>query len=128
MMVSPATFKRLCRARRLIADDAEARTLRDLAREVGLSRFHLIRSFRALFGVTPHQYRTQLRLERARELLGGGHSVTDACLQVGFSSLGSFSHLFERRVGVSPSAYRRRPPAKQPAPGCISLMAPVADP
>src|SRR5688572_19716760 len=109
MIVSPATFKRLCRARRLIADDAEsAQTVRALAREVGLSRFHLIRQFRALFGVTPHQYRTHVRLERARELLGGGHSVTEACLEVGFSSPGSFSHLFVRRVGVTPSAYRRR--------------------
>jgi AraC-like DNA-binding protein len=50
--------------------------------------------------------------------------VTDACLEVGFSSPGSFSHLFGRRVGVTPSAYRRDPPARVPAPGCISLMAP----
>jgi len=136
MMVSPATFQRLCRARRLIEDDWSegirskgirsegTQTVRALARAVGLSPFHLIRNFRALFGVTPHQYRIQIRLERARELLGSGHSVTDACLEVGFSSPGSFSHLFGRRVGVSPSAYRRRPPVTRPAPGCISLMAP----
>jgi AraC-like DNA-binding protein len=77
-----------------------------------------------LFGVTPHQFRTNARLERARRLLGDGRSVTDACLAVGFSSPGSFSHLFGRRVGVAPSAYRRRPFARGPAPGCISLMAP----
>ena len=129
MIVSPATFKRLCRARRLIEDDAGGtQTVRVLAREVGLSPFHLIRNFRALFGVTPHQYRIQVRLERAQELLGAGHSVTDACLEVGFSSPGSFSHLFGRRVGVTPSAYRREPPAKRPAPGCISLMAPLPIP
>jgi AraC-like DNA-binding protein len=72
--------------------------------------------------VTPHQFRIQVRLERAQRLLGRGRSVTDACLAVGFSSPGSFSHLFGRRVGVTPSAYRRRPRPETVAPGCISLM------
>jgi AraC-like DNA-binding protein len=126
MLISPATFKRLCRARRLIEDDAGgAQTVGVLARAVGLSPFFLIRNFRALFGVTPHQHRINVRLERAQELLGGGRSVTDACLEVGFSSPGSFSHLFGRRVGVTPSAYRRHPPAREPAPGCITLMTPL---
>ena len=126
MVISPVTFKRLCRARRLIENDAEgSRRLRDLAREVRLSPFHLIRNFRAVFGVTPHQLRIQVRLARAQELLGGGRSVTDACLEVGFSSPGSFSHLFGRRVGVAPSAYRRQPRALEQAPGCITLMAPL---
>ena len=125
MVIPPATFKRLCRARRLIENDAEgSRSLRVLAGAVGLSPFHLIRNFRALFGVTPHQLRIHVRLERAPDLLGGGRSVTDACLEVGFSSPGTFSHLFGRRLGVTPSAFRRRPPARKPAPGCISLMTP----
>src|SRR5262249_811967 len=58
---------------------------------------------------TPHAFLTRLRLARARHLLATtNRSVTDVCLDVGFSSLGSFSHLFSRTVGVSPSAYRRR--------------------
>lgn len=126
MVIPPATFKRLCRARRLIENDAEGtRSVRVLAREVGLSPFHLIRNFRALFGVTPHQHRIHVRLEQAQQLLGAGRSVTDACLEVGFSSPGSFSHLFGRCIGITPSAYRRHPPARTPAPGCISLMAPL---
>jgi AraC-like DNA-binding protein len=126
MVISPATFKRVCRARRLIENDTEGtRSIRVLAREVGVSPFHLIRSFRGVFGVTPHQLQIQVRLERAQQLLGRGRSVTDACLEVGFSSPGSFSHLFGRRVGVTPSAYRRQPPARKPAPGCISLMTPL---
>ena len=128
MVISPAVFRRLCRARAILETDAEpARTVAAVAREVGLSPFHLIRCFRALFGVTPHQFRTNARLDRAQRLLGDGRSVTDACLAVGFSSPGSFSHLFGRRVGVAPSAYRRRPFARGPAPGCITLMAPSSN-
>jgi AraC-like DNA-binding protein len=124
VVISPAVFRRLCRARAILETDGDrAPTVAAVAREVGLSPFHLIRCFRALFGVTPHQLRTDARLERAQRLLGDGRSVTDACLAVGFSSPGSFSHLFGRRVGVAPSAYRRRPFARGPAPGCISLMA-----
>jgi AraC-like DNA-binding protein len=129
VVISPAVFRRLCRARAILETDGDStQTIAAVARAVGLSPFHLIRCFRALFGVTPHQLRTSARLERARRLLGEGRSVTDACLTVGFSSPGSFSHLFERRVGVAPSAYRRRPSARGPAPGCISLMAPLPEP
>jgi AraC-like DNA-binding protein len=129
VVISPAVFKRLCRARAMLGDERDdARSIAEVARVVGLSRYHLIRSFRALFGTTPHQLRTQARLERARGLLRAGESVTDACLRVGFSSPASFSHLFGRRVGVTPSAYRRRPPPAPPAPGCLTLMAPLPEP
>ncbi|WP_407353778.1 helix-turn-helix domain-containing protein [Luteimonas sp. R10] len=71
--------------------------------------------------------RQRHRLERAREmLLLGRRRVTDICLEVGFSSLGSFSSLFSRRFGVSPSQFRRRASGSDPAqhqPGCLALMA-----
>ena len=125
MLISAALFKRLCRARRLLQEDEEAaRTIGQVARQVGLSRFHLIRRFQALFGVTPHQFRINARLERAQRLLGDGRPVTDACLEVGFCSPASFSHLFARRIGVKPSVYRHQ----GPAPGCITLMASPAAP
>lgn len=105
----------------------------DLAREAGVSPFHFIRRFHALFGVTPHQFRIDARLDRAKELLAlSDYSVTDVCMEIGFSSLGSFSDLFARRVGVAPSVYRRQVrsrmsvPRALPAdliPGCLSLMA-----
>lgn len=97
-----------------------------------MSPFHFIRRFEALFGLTPHQYRIRSRLERAKLLLVRGHSVTEVCLETGFTSLGSFSDQFAKRVGVCPSAYRRRarslPPVGQCLPhdlfpGCLSLMA-----
>lgn len=108
-------------------------SIRDVARMASMSPFHFIRQFEAVFGTTPHQFRIQTRLDRAKQLLAlSDYSVTDVCLEVGFSSLGSFSDLFARRVGAPPSAYRRRvrasvqAPAGWPesfAPGCLSLMA-----
>ena len=107
-------------------------SIRELALEVGISPFHLIRQFDAVFGVTPHQFRQTARIERARHLLARGqHSVTEVCMEVGFSSLGSFSVLFTERVGETPSEYRRRmrPMVSVPGvvphqltPGCLSLM------
>jgi len=84
-------------------------SIEDVARQVRISPFHFIRQFEAVFGSTPHQFRIQSRLERAKHLLASGrYSVTEVCLEVGFTSLGSFSDLFTRRVGETPSAYRRR--------------------
>lgn len=91
-----------------------------------------IRQFNAVFGETPHQFRTRARLESAKLLLAlSDRSVTDVCMDVGFTSLGSFSDLFTRRVGAAPSAYRRQirstiqvPEALAPElfPGCLTLM------
>lgn len=127
-------FVRLCRARDLLRDAHDARiTIRDAAREAAMSPFHFIRRFHAMFGATPHQVRIQARLDRAKSLLAlSDYSVTDVCLEVGFTSLGSFSDLFARRVGAAPSVYRREmrsiilvpgmlPP--ESTPGCLTLMA-----
>ena len=98
----------LCRARELLADVGNANvSIEDAAREAGLSSYHFIRRFEAVFGETPHQFRTRERLTAARRLLARGQSVTDVCLDVGFSSLGSFSALFTRKLGISPAAYQR---------------------
>jgi AraC-like DNA-binding protein len=98
------------------------------ARTAALSEFHFTRQFAAVFGETPHQYRTRARLERAKTLLLTMDSVTDVCCAVGFSSLGSFSTLFARRYGEPPSAYRRRlflsAQIETPtiAPACMTLL------
>jgi AraC-like DNA-binding protein len=93
--------------------------------------------FKALFGETPHQYRVRAQIEKAKHLLIlTDLSVTDICMSVGFSSLGSFSTLFRRRTGISPSEFQRqhRPASARqrelPAsliPGCLSLMAGISD-
>ena len=106
-------------------------SVREAAARTRLSPFQFIRRFHALFGETPHQLRIAARIDRARRLLAlTNRPVTDVCLDVGFSSLGSFSALFARRVGASPSAYRARvwastAPRDRAAtlyPGCLTLM------
>src|SRR5687768_15313802 len=107
-IVDAATFRRLCRARDLIHDRHDAAlSLDDLADAAGLSRFHFLRQFRRAYGKTPHAYLQEVRLDRARHLLGRGTSVTEACVSVGFSSIGSFSSLFAKKTGMSPSQYQR---------------------
>jgi AraC-like DNA-binding protein len=131
MLLRNEGFRRLCRARELLLAGEDPPTIADLAREVGISPFHFIRQFEAVFGATPHQYRIQARLDRARELLATGrYTVTRVCMEVGFSSLGSFSTLFTRRMGETPSAYRERVLALPPDvrhPGCLTLMGGWAD-
>src|SRR5260221_5845476 len=100
MLVAPATFRRLCRARDLLADPDARPTIRAVARAVGISLFHFIRQFEALFGATPHQFRITTRLARAKELLARDATVTEACMEVGCSSVGSFSALFARRISA----------------------------
>lgn|SRR5262249_53937682 len=134
VIIGGATFARLCRARELLCEtDGDGQVVRDIARALRLSPYHFIRQFHAVFGATPHQVRIEARLDRAKRLLAlGERSVTDVCMDVGFSSVGSFSSLFARRVGTTPSAYRRsvralvQVPGTLPAtlvPGCLSLMA-----
>lgn len=108
MTVDGDLHRRLCRARDALrdADDAPP-DLATLARVAGMSRFHFLRTYARVFGETPHDTSTRLRIERAKRALRDGDSVTAACFDVGFSSLGSFSALFRREVGVPPSEYQR---------------------
>lgn len=84
-----------------------------------MSQAHFIRSFKATFGETPHRYLQRRRIERAMYLLRTtDHSVTDICMQVRFSSLGTFSRTFASVVGETPSAFRSRGPINYP-PSCF---------
>jgi AraC-like DNA-binding protein len=83
-------------------------SLPNISAHANLSPYHFLRLHKLAYGETPHEFVTRLRLERAKTLLArGDRSVTEACFEVGFSSLGSFSALFRGRVGLSPSEYRR---------------------
>ena len=119
-LVSNANLRELRRARTFLGDQFNgAVSLADAAELVHLSRWHFLREFRRAFGETPHEFVTRLRIDHARELLVTTDlSVTEVCLTVGFSSLGSFSTLFTRYVGLSPAKYRRRMQSAVTVPGC----------
>ena len=116
--------RRLLRARDAM-DRAYAQPLdvRAVAAVAHISEAHFIRTFRGVFGETPHRYLQRRRVERAMFLLRETErSVTDVCFDVGFSSLGTFSRTFHEIVGEAPSAYRR---GHGPivAPHCVQLAA-----
>ena len=125
--IAPLTLAALRRAHDLIDRNyADRLDLNDLAREAGYSRYHFARTFAQAYGETPRAYLTRRRVERAKSLLRTANlSVTEVCLLVGFESLGSFSSLFRRLVGQSPSSYRGSSlaaGAAPPIPGCVVLM------
>jgi transcriptional regulator GlxA family with amidase domain len=114
--------RRLLRARDAM-DRAYAQPLDipALARIASVSEAHFIRTFRATFGETPHRYLQRRRVERAMYLLRAtNRSITDVCLDVGFSSLGTFSRIFREIVGDSPSTYRERGPINA-VPTCFAM-------
>ena len=101
---------RLRRARdRMDREYAQPLDVPALARTALMSPGHFQRSFRAAYGETPHGYLMTRRIERAKALLRRGDlTVTEVCLAVGCTSLGSFSSRFTELVGETPSAYRAR--------------------
>jgi AraC-like DNA-binding protein len=116
--------RRLLRARdamdRAYAEPLDVRTVAAVAH---ISPAHFSRSFRAVFGETPHRYLQRRRVERSMFLLRETErSVTDVCFDVGFTSLGTFSRTFKDIVGETPSAYRE---GHDPfvAPNCFQMLA-----
>jgi AraC-like DNA-binding protein len=103
---------------------AEPLDVESLAAVAGLSKFHFLRLFKATYGLTPGEYVSQRRIERAQDLLRATNlTVTEVCHAVGFTSLGSFSSRFRALVGESPSDFQRRYAAGAPhIPGCYVFM------
>jgi len=132
-MLDAELLARLCKTRDMLrATDGRRMSIREVAREIGMSPYHFIRLFKAVFGMTPYQCLLDARLDKAKHLLTMSDlPVTEVSMEAGFSSLGGFSYLFSRRVGMPPSAYRQRlrPLAlsqggmpHQLIPGCLTLM------
>ena len=95
-----------------------------MARVALMSPAHFSRRFRAAYGETPYSYLMTRRIERAKALLRQGMSVTDTCVSVGCTSLGSFSSRFTEIVGTTPSQYRARDHRHHEAiPACVSMIA-----
>lgn len=95
-----------------------------MARAALMSPAHFSRKFRAAYGETPYAYLMTRRIERAKALLRQGMSVTDTCIAVGATSLGSFSSRFTEIVGETPSRYRARDHrALEVVPSCVIRFA-----
>lgn len=82
--------------------------LDNIADEACFSKFHFIRLFKSIYNKTPHQYLTHVRIEKAKILLNECGLVSEVCFAVGFDSISSFTGLFKRTVGLTPSAYQQQ--------------------
>jgi AraC-like DNA-binding protein len=124
--VTPEEFENLAHLRRArdLMDREYARPLEvaELARAALMSTAHFSRRFRAAYGETPYSYLMTRRIERAKALLRRGDmSVTEVCMEVGCTSLGSFSARFTQLVGETPTAYRARDHSRLASvPGCLA--------
>jgi AraC-like DNA-binding protein len=87
----------------------EAIDLESTASQAFMSPFHFHRLFTKVYRITPHQYITKKRLEKAKELLKTGQvSIFGICTGVGFESHGSFSMLFKKYNGIAPKSYQTK--------------------
>ena len=119
-----ANLAHLRRARDLIDRDyARPLDVPTMAQHALMSPAHFSRQFRAAYGETPYNYLMTRRIERAMALLRSGMRVTDACIAVGSTSLGSFSSRFTELVGETPTAYRSKEHAAVAAmPACVAKV------
>jgi AraC-like DNA-binding protein len=107
-------YRRVVRAKLYIDENyASSLDLRNVADEACFSKYHFMRLFKTIYGKTPHQYLTEVRINRTKELLTDGATVAHACFSVGFDSISSFTGLFRRRVGQTPAAFQRSVKARQ---------------
>jgi AraC-like DNA-binding protein len=119
-----ADLAHLRRARDLIDREyAQPLDVPAMARAALMSPAHFSRKFRTTYGETPYSYLMTRRMERAKAFLRQGISVTDTCVAVGCTSLGSFSSRFTEIVGETPSQYRGRDhPHSEVIPSCVSMV------
>lgn len=107
-------YRRIVGAKLFIDEHFAAQIdLDNIADEACFSKFHFMRVFKTIYGKTPHQYLTDVRINRAKELLADEATVARTCFSVGFDSLGSFTGLFRRRVGLTPAAFQTAAQAKR---------------
>ena len=102
-------YRRVVRAKLYIDDNyASPLDLNNIADEACFSKFHFFRLFKSIYGKTPHQYLTDVRIGHAKDMLARGDTVARTCFSVGFDSISSFTGLFRRRVGSTPAAFQRQ--------------------
>lgn len=82
--------------------------LNDLAKEAFMSRFHYVRMFQSMYGLTPRMYLRDLRITKAKQLISEGLPITQVCFDVGYESLPTFSSVFKKCTGYTPREYYQR--------------------
>ncbi|GAA4084126.1 MULTISPECIES: helix-turn-helix transcriptional regulator [Actinomadura] len=119
------TLRRLRMAKDAMDRDwAEPLDVAAVAARAGYSRFHFVRLFRDAYGETPGQYLSRRRIERAQDLLRSANmTVTEICMLVGFTSLGTFCTRFKQQTGMTPTEFRarQRGTGVPPIPACFVL-------
>lgn len=107
MNLTTDIYQRIATAKVYIDENYhESIDLDEISQQAFLSRFHFHRLFTKIYCRTPHQYLTQKRLDKAKDLLSQNKAVTEVCNEVGFESIGSFSVLFKKEIGFAPTYYR----------------------
>lgn len=103
------TFRRMLLSREYLAENySDPITLTEAAAHACFSPYHYQRLFTRAFGESPLEFLTRIRLEHAQTLLRSSDvTVSEICMEVGYSSLGSFSTLFARRFGCPPTEFRK---------------------
>ena len=100
-------YRRIVQSKLFIDDNfTKDIDLECIADQAYFSKFHFIRLFKKVYGKTPHQYLSFVRIEKAKQLLKEDISVTQVCFAVGFDSVSSFIGLFKRMVGQTPLAFQ----------------------
>ena len=102
-------YKRIVQSKLFIdAHFSEDIDLSNIADEAFFSKYHFIRLFRSIYGKTPHQYLTKVRIQHAIKFLQKGHSVMATCYAVGFASVSSFTGLFKKITMLTPLKYQQQ--------------------
>ena len=102
-------YKRIVHAKLFIDNHyAEKIDLDNISDEAYFSKFHFIRLFKKIYGKSPHQYLTYVRVEKAKDLLKTETPIADVCYSVGFESISSFTGLFKRYARKTPSNYQQQ--------------------
>jgi AraC-like DNA-binding protein len=107
MAIAPELYERIVAAKLFIDENyCEPINLDEISQQAFLSRFHFHRLFSRVYKKTPHEYLTQKRIEKAKDLLSENKQVMEACTEAGFESVSSFSALFKKEIGFAPTYYR----------------------
>ena len=109
-MIKHFQYRKICLGRDFLAERyLDSFNLAEAAKYSCMSQYHFSRVFTKTFGESPYKYIARLRIEKAKNMLiTENFSVSEICEEIGYSSVGSFSFLFRKKVGMSPTQYRRR--------------------